>query len=656
MKAYNKLILVITAVVSMTAITGYAQNAEKSVAPASTIIELLALNRDIATPVRPKYLSPADIAASPDSQYLFVAEQTAKQIVVVDLGTYGLKNTIKLPNEVTGIAVAPDGVKLYATCSSDLWPNGMVCEVDIAAGKVMRRLPAGRGARSPVVSHDGKTLYVCNRFGNTVYVVDIASGGLTATIPVLREPYAAAITPDDSTLVVTNSIPTQKSTDGFNSAQDSLFVACKVVLISTVQKKIDTAITLPMGSHSVFGVTISPDGKYAFATHLIGLYTLPATKIDGGRIHTNNFAVIDIKNHELLNDFCLDYPSQGSADPWAIGCTKDNTILCVSHSGTSEFSLIDMQKMLDSARIEKTNDTVINPVTEKKEMTFGFSHNLSVLRTIMWKKQVSEKAPRSLAIIGTKAYSAGYFGENVEIYDLALGDDSTKLQGKIRLGAPDTVSWSSERRGEFIFSSADYCFQGWQSCQSCHPFGRADGLNWILADDVNAPKNTKSLVYSWWTPPAGWAGKRENTHESVRYAIKTQLFIAPPEYAAAQIDTFLMKLRPIASPYLVKGRLSEAASRGKEIFLHDKTIDCSVCHPGPLFTDKTFHDAGVNDPWDATAAWDTPCLIESWSTAPYNHLGSSEKMEDHIKFPRHSKASTLTQQNFNDLLEFISSM
>ena len=52
---------------------------------------------------------------------------------------------------------------------------------------------------------------------------------------------------------------------------------------------------------------------------------------------------------------------------------------------------------------------------------------------------------------------------------------------------------SLERKGEMLFNDAQLCFQGWQSCASCHPAdARADGLNWdLLNDGIGNPKNVK---------------------------------------------------------------------------------------------------------------------------------------------------------------------
>jgi YVTN family beta-propeller protein len=601
----------------------------KSVAPPGVIFELLALNHDLPTVAEPKYLSPIDIVASPDSQLLYIAEKTAKQIAVVDCAAKTVSKIIKLPNEVTGIAAAPDGAKMYATCSSDLWPAGMVCEIDVNAGKVLRRFAAGHSARAPVMSPDGKTLYVCNLYNNDISVFDIPSGKETARIPVLREPYSAGITPDGSVLVIANSLPVEKATD-------TARITCKVSLVSTATRQQIDTIGLPLGSHSAFGLRISPDGNYAFVTHLVAMFTLPTLVITGGWIHTNNFAVIDIKGGRLLNDFSLDMPMTGSANPWGMSVSADSKIMCIAHSGSNELSVLDYQQMIELAKSGEP-----------------YSHNLNALYTLRQKVPVKGKAPRAVAIIGNTAYTAGYFEADLEIFDLSL--TASKASGTISLGPAQSLT--AERKGEFHFFDASLCFEKWQSCHSCHPHTRPDALNWTLSSTNNAPKNVKSMLYAWWTPPTTWAGKRPGAgglDGSIRMGISAEQFIEPSEEVGVPMDTFFMHMRPVPSPYLVKGRLSAAAVRGKTLF---SSIGCNDCHPAPLYTDKSFHNAGVFDPFDANTQWDTPSLIEAWRTGPFGHLGSYDLIADIIKLRAHSIGATqLSEQEFNDLIEFISSL
>ena len=68
------------------------------------------------------------------------------------------------------------------------------------------RLRAGYQAQSPVLSPDGRTLYVCNRFNNDVSVFDLATKKEIRRIAVPREPFSAAVTPDGKHLLVANHL------------------------------------------------------------------------------------------------------------------------------------------------------------------------------------------------------------------------------------------------------------------------------------------------------------------------------------------------------------------------------------------------------------------------------------------------------------------
>jgi YVTN family beta-propeller protein len=607
------------------------QNA-RQIVPPGTIFELLALNGDLETAARPKYRSPTAMAPSPDGRFLYVAEQTAKRIAVIDLTTKSVTSEILLPNEPTGLAISADGSKLYATCSSQRWPAGLLCEIATSAGNILRKIPAGHSARSPVLSPDGSIAYVCNQYQNNISVVDLTAGKELARIPAVREAYAAAITPDGATLVVTNSLPDQAATD--TSA-----IACKVCLISTQTRSVVAQIAMPVGSHSLFGLCISPDGKYAFATHLIGRFNIPALVITNGWVHSNNMAIIDIANKKLANDIELDAATHGVANPWSLACTGDGKFLCATHAGSGEMTIFDLPQMLAK--------TIGMP---------DLSHDFASLQAIKRTLKLTTVGPRALAIVGTKAYAAGYFDDKLDIVDISL--NSSAPSGTLPLGTAKPLT--TERKGEISFSDASLCLQNWQSCFSCHPFTRPDALNWILNSlSAGTPKNVKSMLDTWWTPPTSWAGKRPSAggpSGSIRSGIAAELFTEPNEEVAVGLDTFLMRLKPLPSPYLAKGRLSTAAQTGRQIYYSGK-VDCKICHSGRLFTDFKFHNAGIPDQFDANRDWDTPSLIEAWRTGPYGHLGSYTKIEDVLRVSGHSyDVSKLTSQEFSDLMQFLLSL
>jgi hypothetical protein len=118
-----------------------------------------------------------------------------------------------------------------------------------------------------------------------------------------------------------------------------------------------------------------------------------------------------------------------------------------------------------------------------------------------------------------------------------------------------------------------------------------------------------------------------------------------------------MYMKPMPSPNLVKGRLSEAAQRGRAIYYNKDKVDCIVCHPPPLFTDNKKYNTGLPDPYDATTEWVTPHIIEAWRTGPYGHLGEQWGVSEILAVPGHSNAiSSLTADEMDDLVEYVLSL
>lgn len=597
--------------------------------PPNLLPQLLALNGDLPTKQKPKYLSPVATVASPDGKYIYVAEQQLKQVAQFDCATNAVVKTFSVPNEPTGVAVSKDGTKIYVTCASERWPSGIVCVIPVASGKVEKRIAAGHFARSPVLSSDGGTLYTCNWLGNDLSVIDLSAGVEKKRIPMVREPYAAAITPDGATLVVTNSLPEQK-------AIDTVELTGKVSLVSTATGTVRAIVPVfPVGTHSLFGCCVSNDGAYAFVTHLVGRFTLPAIKLESGWVHSNNLAIIDIKSGKLVNDVELDNATVGYANPWGVAQTSDSKFLCVLHSGSHVMTVIDYSKLISLATAGK-----------------DLSHDFITLYSSKNAIRLKIKAPQSLTMIGNKAFITGMYSDSMQVLTVTA---LTPAEGtKISLG--ESKPLNAERQGAFNFSDAYKCVQQWQSCFSCHPFARPDALNWMLASEVTRQRNVKSMLYAWWTPPTAWTGRRPHAggqDGSIRMGIYYELLMEVTEEVAVPMDSFMMYMKPVMSPFLVKGRLSASAIRGKEIF----NTWCKGCHPAPLYTDNKFYDAGVPDTSDQTLDWNTPSLIEAWRTAPYGHLGSYDKIKEIISLRAHSVgASKLTDSEKNDLVEFVSSL
>ena len=221
---------------------------------------------------------------------------------------------------------------------------------------------------------------------------------------------------------------------------------------------------------------------------------------------------------------------------------------------------------------------------------------------------------------------------------------------------------SEIRRGEFFFNDASLCFQGWQSCASCHSDdARVDGLNWdLLNDGIGNPKNTKSMLLAHRTPPAMSLGVRDTAETAVRAGLRSILFTVQPEEVPRAIDTYLKSLTPIPSPIVVSNASAARIKAGEKIF-NSAQAGCSACHPRGLYTDLQHYDVGTQNQTDKPGeAFDTPTLVEIWRTAPYLHDGSAatlrEVLVDHNPADRHGGTSHLTPGQLDALISYLLSL
>lgn len=586
------------------------------------------------------YFSPLDLVPDKEGKTLYIAEATAKQIAVFDVAAGKVTKTISLPTQPSGLALAADGLRLYVTGEA---PDGQIYVVNLKTGKIAHTLAAGHTPNAPVLSPDGKTLYVCNRFNNNVSVIDLASGKTSANVAVTREPVAAAVTPDGRFLFVANRLPA--------GAADGDYSAAVVSVLDTAAKKVVTTIELLNGSMSLQDICISPDGKYAYLTHILARYQLPTTQLERGWMNTNALSIIDVPKKKLLNTVLLDDVDLGAANPWGVALTADGKYICVAQAGTDELSVIDRTKLHDKLSKAAGGEKVSDASSSADDVP----NDLSFLVSLRRRLKLTGKGPRGLAILGTKVYVAEYFTDTLGVVDI-----NPKVRPKPRsLALGPKKPLTVVRTGEMFFNDASLCFQHWQSCASCHPGGgRVDALNWdLLNDGLGNPKNTKNMLLAHKTPPAMATGVRDTAEAAVRAGIRHIQFAVRPEQDAVAIDEYLKSLKPVPSPYLAGGKLSKAAERGRKIF---EKAGCAKCHPSPLYTDMKKYNVATGRDREKDLAFDTPSLIELWRTAPYLYDGRSATMKEvltkHNPGDKHGQTSNLTDKQIDDLVQFILSL
>jgi cytochrome c peroxidase len=154
-----------------------------------------------------------------------------------------------------------------------------------------------------------------------------------------------------------------------------------------------------------------------------------------------------------------------------------------------------------------------------------------------------------------------------------------------------------------------------------------------------------------------WLGVRPDAPYAVRSGFKHIQFAAVDEAHAADVDRYLESLVPVASPHLVRGRLSPAAERGRR---HFKAAGCADCHAGPHATDLRPYDVGTTGGRDRGQPVDTPALVECWRTAPYLHDGSAATLRDVLvdRNPggAHAEVGRLTGAELDELIAYVLSL
>jgi len=596
------------------------------------------------------YLGPSATAVSGDGRTLFVCLSDARQLAIVDLPDAHSIRKVRTPAEPTGLALSRDGRRVYVACSA---AASSALEIDAASGEIVASFPAGHTATGPALSPDGKRLYVCNRFEHNVSVIDLERRKELARVAAVREPVAAAVSPNGKELWVANLLPA-----GPANRYGAMAAAAAVTVVDT--RTFQTAqVRLVTGSTSARGIALTPDGKYVLLVHILSRYHLPAIRVDGSWMNGNALTVIDAGRREVLNTVLLDGFWEGAANPWGVAITAGGRWICVSHAGTHELSVIDGAGLLST--LERLPVVAFSNASFFDGTSYG-SYTTSTgedvvnqpgfLAGLRQRVKLPGVGPRGLAVSGANVYVAEYFSDSVAAVTLA--DKQDPAVRSIPLGPKPPCN--EVRLGEMLFHDGRICLHGWQSCASCHPDGRVDALNWdLLNDGEGNPKNTKSLLLSHRTPPAMAAGVRATAEAAVRSGIKHILMSERPEHEAAAIDAWLKSLGPLPSPFLVHGRLSPAAERGRQLFQSDR-VACAKCHPTPLYTDRKAYDVGSRGELDDRSTFDTPTLVEVWRSSPYMHDGSYTTIEQLLTEGKHGGANRLRAEELADLVEFILSL
>lgn len=587
----------------------------------------------------PEYTVKLDDKA--DQARLAITFRNSREVGFYDTDRFRLLGKVQLDGTPTGITPSTDGKFVIVTQNT---PEKILV-IDPKQFKIIRQIEAQSGVCAPVFDAERNRIYVCNRWPHSVSAYNADTLESVWTTPVLREPASAALDAKRGILYVPNRLTVEPAN------QDQVHTRISLLDVSKNGKKVKD-IRMESGINDYHGMAVSPDGNTIAVLHNYSKFFQTTFQIEWAWMNSSYVTFIDTEKQAVQYIIPLDDVIRGAASPWAVEWTPDGKTLLVCHAGVHELSVINLEEVISHMQFQGNRVSYI----DQHEVMGIYRHRVPT----------GGNGPRSFAQLGSKVVVANFFTDNLGVIDRTVlpaqsdPPNPAKTDVKTYTLNPD-YSLTIENRGEMYFNDAMLSKQNWQSCIGCHPDGRADGINWDLVNDgLGNLKNTKSLLYSHKTPPAMVTGIRPDAEYAVRSGIRAILFTPVDEEQALAMDAYLKAMRPVPSPYLVKGELSEKALEGKDIF-EDSEVGCVQCHFGTYFTDQSLHDVGTAVTDDAPHTdWDTPTLIECWRTAPYLHDGSAVTIMDVLttrnKDQKHGHTEQLTSEQLEALAEYVLSL
>src|SRR5579864_1804685 len=590
--------------------------------------------------VKERYLSPIEMAFSPDGRLLYVVCQDSDEVRVVDVQSSKVVATIPVGHVPRGIALSPDGSRLYVT---NAWSD-TVSVIDTSRRELVQTLPTGFEPSGVVIDRTGETLYVANRLSNDISVINLKTGQEIKRLLAGRGASYLASSPDGKWIYCTHIYP---NAGAFRTPPNSEITVIDAESRTVVERR---ALRNVAG---VFHVAISSDGKLGVATQLRPKNLIPLAHVEHGWAFGDSLTLFGEDIGGLVQ-IPLDELDRYYALPWGIAITPDKSKIFLTTAGSQSVTVIDVSHLL--ATVRSRRQPFVNDLSASAEYVSAripVGHN-----------------PRGVLLSpdGKRLYVANHLDDDIAIIDTA----NNKVISKIDLGGPKKVD--ALRRGERLFYTADFAFQGQFGCPNRHLDATIDGLQWDLEPDGFGKDivDNRSLENLAGTEPFKWNGGNpdmptECGPRTEKYFFRSQSF-GPQQLT--DLVTFVYSLPYRPNRYrLANGELTAAQERGKAIFERTRykngqpipeANQCGTCHNGPKYTNQKQVDVGTGKGTDRSPIVDVPQLPNVAYSAPYLHDGSARSLEEiwTVNNPKdtHGVSNDLTKDELNDLIEYLKTL
>ncbi|MBZ5547158.1 MAG: hypothetical protein LAO22_04210 [Acidobacteriia bacterium] len=627
----------------MATITAKAKLAAK-IAPIAALLLFAALARPAANPARSgiseRYLSPIEMVLSPDGRQLYVVCQGSNELRVVDLESGKVVSTVPLGRAPRGLTMSPDSAQIYVTNSTD----DTVSVIDAATMRVTRTLATGFEPAGVVADRAGETLYVANRLSGDISVINVKTGQEIKRLLAGRGASYLALSPDGKFVYGTHIYP---KLGAFRKQPNSEITVIDTASQTVVERKRLHNVA------GVFHVAFSADGKLGVTTQLRPKNLIPLAHVEHGWVFGNSLTLfgedvggtVQVPIDELDRYYSL---------PWGVIITPDKSKMFVTTAASESVTVIDVPKLLNYVRARRE----------------PFVNDLSASANYVTARIPVGHNPRGVLLSkdAKRLYVANRLDDNIAVIDTA----ANRVVSTIDLGGPKTIN--PLRRGERIFFTADYAFQGHFGCSNCHLDATIDGLEWDLEPDGFGKDivDNRSLEALSGTEPFKWNGGNPDLPTECGPRVEKYFFRSQSygDHELTDLVTFVYSLPYRPNRYrLPNSELSPAQERGKAIFerttyKNGKPIpqanQCGYCHSGPKFTNRQQLDVGTGKPTDRSPLVDVPHLPNVAYSAPYLHDGSAQSLEEiwtvYNPKDQHGVSNDLTKDELNDLIEYLKTL
>jgi YVTN family beta-propeller protein len=594
-----------------------------------------------------QYLSPSEMAFSPDGQLLYVVCERSDQLLVLGTKDGVVLDRIRVGHVPRAVAISPDGKQAFVTNSWDdtvsvIDATGIGSKRTPASARAtMRTIATGAEPFGVVVDRTGKTLYVANRISNDVSIIDIASGTERKRLLAGHGASYLAISADGRRVYCTHVYPRI-------NAQRTV-PQSELTVIDTTREVVVERTPLD-GVAGMFHVALSADGRLGVIAQMRPKNLVPLAHVEHGWVFGHSLTIfgadaggtIEVPLDELEHYYSLQY---------GVAITPDKSRIFVTASGSDVVTVIDTKRLLTFSHNHKKS----------------FVNDLSASANYVTARIAVGKNPRGMAMSpnGKRLYVANRMDDTLSVIDTA----SNRAVRTIDMGGSKNIS--ALRHGEQLFTTSRFAFQGQFSCANCHIDSTFDGLTWDLEPDGFGKDivDNRLIEDLSGTEPFKWNGgnptlAQECGPRTEMYFYRSQSY-SPDDLTDLVDYIYSLPYRPnrFRSP---DGQLTPAQDRGQAIF-NRKTNkfgnpipvanQCSYCHSGPKHTNKKQFDVGTGKWTDRSPIFDTPQLVNIALTAPYLHDESARSLEEiwtvFNPHDQHGVTNDLTKDELNDLIEYL---